>query len=98
MTPIYPSVALKTKQRELKDIANNEFVYITERGCGKYIFASEEVINRHVEEAVENALYEQRVAEAMKRSRKDVAEGRYYEDRESLYTAAAKERAANAQC
>lgn len=44
MPPIYPSTALKNRQREIKDLADTQMVYITENGRGKYIFASEQVV------------------------------------------------------
>lgn len=96
MTAIYPSVSLKTQQREIKDIADSEFVYITENGRGKYIFTSEEVMKRHIEDAIEDALYEHRLAEALRESRKDFEEGRYYTSRAELWAAVEDERSKNA--
>ena len=92
MTPIYPSTALKNKQREIKAIADVEIVYITENGHGKYIFAFEEVIEREKQRAVEEALYEFRMAEALRQSREDFAAGNYYESREDLMSAVAAKR------
>lgn len=96
MTAIYPSTALKNKQREIKSIADVEVVYITENGHGKYVFASEEVIEREKQRAVEEALYEFRMAEALQQSREDFATGNYYESREDLMSAVAAKRAKHA--
>ena len=61
MPAIYPSTALKNQQREIKSIADAEIVYITENGRGKYVFMSEDVLQKQIDEAVEEALYEQRL-------------------------------------
>ena len=96
MTPIYPSVALKNNQRELKAIADTEMVHITENGRGKYIFASEAVIEREIARAVEEALYAARMEDALLRSREDFAAGRVFATREELLAAVAEKRAARA--
>lgn len=96
MPPIYPSTALKNQQREIKALADHETVYITENGRGKYVFMSEEVLNKQIEDAVEEALYEQRLAEALRRSRADYAEGRYYDSREDFLAAVDQLRSARA--
>ena len=93
---IYPSTALKNKQREIKAIADREMVHITENGYGKYIFASEEVLRRAIDEAVEDALYEARMAEALRSSRADFAAGRVYQSRDDLMAAVSRKRAARA--
>ena len=76
MPAIYPSTALKNQQREIKARADNEVVHITENGWGKYVFMSEDVFERSIEQAVEDALYERRLAEALAASRADFEEGR----------------------
>ena len=68
MPAIYPSTALKNEQRAIKAIADKEIVYITENGRGKYLFMSQEVHDREVEDAVEGALYEFHMAEALRAS------------------------------
>jgi PHD/YefM family antitoxin component YafN of YafNO toxin-antitoxin module len=95
MPAIYPSTALKNEQRAIKAIADNEVVYITENGRGKYLFMSQEVHDREIAEAVEEALYEARMAEALRASRADYEAGRYYTSREELKAAVQQKRAAN---
>ena len=56
MPAIYPSTALKNQQREIKEIADTEVVYITENGRGKYAFMSENVFQKKIDDAVEQAL------------------------------------------
>lgn len=51
MPAIYPSTALKNQQREIKSIADAEIVYITENGRGKYVFMSEDVLQKQIDEA-----------------------------------------------
>ena len=94
MPPIYPSTALKNQQREIKSIADNEVVYITENGWGKYVFMSNDVFKATVEQAVESALYEQRMADALRESRDDFEEGRCYSSREEMMAAVAAKREA----
>ena len=96
MPAIYPSTALKNEQRAIKAIADSEVVYITENGRGKYLFMSQEVHDREIADAVEQALYEYRMAEALHASRKDFASGRYYSSREELREAIAQKQDADA--
>lgn len=96
MPAIYPSVALKSEQRKIKAIADNEIVYITENGRGKYVFMSEKVLQKEIDDAVESALYEQRLAQALSESRSDFAAGRLYTTREDLINAVAAKRAQHA--
>ncbi len=96
MPAIYPSTALKNEQRAIKAIADNEIVYITENGRGKYLFMSQEVHDREIAQAVEEALYEARMSEALRASRADYEVGRYYSTREDLKAAVERKRAAHA--
>ena len=96
--PIYPSTALKNKQREIKALADETIVYITENGYGNYIFVSKEVYERELQNAVEEALYEQRFAEALEASLRDVEEGRVYDySREELWAEIERRHALRAQ-
>ena len=92
MTPIFPSTALKNQQREIKKLADTQLVYITENGRGKYVFTSHQIIA----DAVEDALYEQRLSDALAESRDDFKNGQYYTSRESLMAAVNAKREARA--
>ena len=92
MPPIYPSTALKNQQREIKQLADTQIVYITENGRGKYVFMSENVLQKQIDSAVENALYEARMAEALRESREDFAQGRFYSSRADLLAAVEQKR------
>lgn len=94
MTAIYPSTALKNQQREIKAMANDQIVHITENGWGKYVFMSEGVFKQTVDRAVENALYEKRLADALAASRKDFEEGKFYSSRKDLLAAVEEKREA----
>ena len=96
MTPIFPSTALENRQREIKAIADERIVHITENGHGKYVFTSEAVLERTIAEAVEDALYEARMADALRQSRADIAAGHIYASREELMDAIARKRAVHA--
>lgn len=96
MTPIFPSTALKNQQREIKKLADTQLVYITENGRGKYVFTSQEVLDQTIADAVEDALYEQRLSDALVESRDDFENGRYYTSRENLMAAVNAKREARA--
>ncbi len=96
MTPIFPSTALKNQQREIKELADTQLVYITENGRGKYVFTSQEVLDQIIADAVEDALYEQRLSDALAESRDDFENGRYYTSRENLMAAVNAKREARA--
>lgn len=92
MSAIYPSTALKNQQREIKAVADTQIVHITENGWGKYVFMSEDVFERAVSQAVEDALYESRLSEALASSRQDFEQGRFYSSREDLMSAVKEKR------
>ena len=79
MDAIYSATALRDHTLEVKQAARERLVRITENGNGAYVFCSEEVFQREVDDAVERALYAQRVSDAIDRGRADIAAGRYVE-------------------
>lgn len=88
----YLSTALKNQQREVKSVADNEIVYITENGWGKYVFMSNEVFNNAVKSAVDEAICQEQLAIALRESRQDFEEGRYCSSREEMMAAVAAKR------
>ena len=91
MDAIYSATALRDHPREVKQAARERLVRITENGA--YVFCSEEVFQREVDDAVERALYAQRVSDAIDRGRADIAAGRYVEGIEAAKAAVADKRA-----
>ncbi|MDO4436809.1 MAG: hypothetical protein Q4B77_02530 [Coriobacteriaceae bacterium] len=79
MTAIYSSAALKTKQREVKDVARKDVVHITENGNAAFVLLSEELYERNLRDAAERAAYEERVRACIRNGRSDIAEGRVVE-------------------
>ena len=77
LNPIYPITALQKKTAEVKDAAKRDVVRITENGMGAYIFASEEIFERRMREAAEQAVEEALLAGAIERGRADIAAGKY---------------------
>ncbi len=75
MTVIYSSAALKTRQREVKNAALREVVHITENGNGAFVFCSEELFNRALQDAAEQAAYEERMRAVVERGRAEYAAG-----------------------
>lgn len=78
MEPIYSSSALRDRQREVKDAARKGVVRITENGNGAFVFCSEEVYEKQLRQAVEEALYAERMAQVIRDGQKDAAAGRTY--------------------
>ena len=64
---VYPVSALQRNSREVRDAAKEKFLRITENGASAYIFCSEEVLERTINQAVEEALYERECLEAIER-------------------------------
>lgn len=96
MTHIYSSSALKTRQREIKDIAKTEVVHITENGNGAFVFMGEDVYEQQLREVAEEAAYEERLRAAIERGRRDIEEGRYIEGTDNFFAELEKRVAARA--
>lgn len=94
MDVIYSSTALRDRQREVKEAAQDHLVRITENGQGAYVFCSEEVFEREVDDAVERALYAQRVVDAVAAGREAIAAGDCVVGLEAAREEAARRRAA----
>ena len=77
---IYSSTALASRQREVKDVADRQVVYITENGNGAYVFGSEEIFDRELKQAREDARYEAEMEFVLRRGKRDIEEGRFTTD------------------
>lgn len=64
---VYPVSALQRNSRKVRDAAKEKLLRITENGASAYIFCSEEVLERTINQAVEEALYERGCLEAIER-------------------------------
>lgn len=73
---VYPVSAFQKNQRELREAAREKLLHITENGASAYIFCSEEVLKRTIDQAVDQALYERECLEAIERGEEDIAQGR----------------------
>ena len=71
MERIFSSVSLRDPQREVKEAAREDVVRITEDGNGAFVFCSEEVFERRLQRAAEEARYAKRVAQAICDGRAD---------------------------
>lgn len=74
---IYPASALVKIQPEVKAVARERMVRITEHGRGAFVFASEDVFQREIDEAVAEALEAIEMRRVIERGREDFAAGRY---------------------
>ena len=77
MEPIFPITALQKKTAAVKEAAQQELVRITENGSGAFVFMSEDVYEQKLQELIEEAVYNARLADAIERGRADIAAGRY---------------------
>ena len=69
-----------------------------ENRLGKHVFMSEEASKRTVNQAIEDALHEKCLVDALVQSRNDFKESRFYSTREEMLAAVARKRdAVNAQ-
>jgi len=94
MERIYNSTALRDRQREVKDAAARDLVRITENGEGAYVFCSEEVFQREIDDAVERALYAERVKDAVAKGYAALAIGEAVEGTDAAREAVARMRTA----
>lgn len=87
MEAIYPVTALQKQQGEVKKAAREGLVRITENGKGAYVFCSEDVFGRILDQAAEDAAAEARMHLIVNRGRSDIAAGRTYKDTEAAMRA-----------
>lgn len=76
MEAIYPISALQKDAASVRRDAEVGIVRLTVDGRGKYVFATEEVLEDYVQRKIDEASYERRVAEALERAAADEREGR----------------------
>lgn len=77
MEPIFPITALSKDQAAVKEAARNNVVRITEHGSAAWIFTSEEMLEQKIRDAIDDAVYEARLAWIVERGHRDIAEDRY---------------------
>ncbi len=94
MDAIFSTTELRDHSREVKAAAREGLVRITENGKGAYVLCSEDVFRREVDDAVERALYANRVEEAVLRGRAAIDEGDFVEGFDAAREAVARRRAA----
>ena len=94
MEAIFSSVALRDRQREVKDVARERVVHITENGNGSFVFCSEAVFAEELDKAREEARYETELGYVLRRAAVDVAAGRYETDSAAFRASVEAQRAA----
>lgn len=90
---VFPISALQKNQREVRDAAKTKLLRITENGASAYAFCSEEVLERAINRAVDEALYERDCLEALERGEGDIKAGRYATRIDELECAVTQKRA-----
>lgn len=76
MERIFSSASLRDRLREVKEAAHEDVVRITENGNSAFVFCSEEVFERRLQRAAEEARHAERMAQAIRGGRTDHAAGR----------------------
>ena len=94
MDAIFSATALRDRPREVKEAARENLVRITENGNGAYVFCSEEVFKREIDEAVERALYVERAENAILQGRAAIGAGDFVDGISAARAAVAERRAA----
>lgn len=94
MDAIYPVTALTDRQHEVKEAARERLVRITENGRSAFVFCSEEVFQREIDDAVERAVYASRAEGAVARGRAAFEAGDFVEGVDAGRRAVAERRAA----
>ena len=84
MEAIFPISALQKDAASVRREAERDFVRLTVDGHGKYVFATEDVLEDYVQSRVEDALFEQRLIEQLERAMADIEAGREYPMEESF--------------
>ena len=95
MTAIYSSAALKTRQREIKDIARRDVVHITENGNAAFVFMSEDLFEEQLNKAAEEAALTERMRACIKASDDCFEQGEYIEGTDAFFSALDERLAAN---
>lgn len=80
----FPSTALRSNQREVKDAARREATLITDNESKLYGFVAVDELERMLVQASESEAYATQVAESVRRGREQIARGEYTVGLESL--------------
>lgn len=80
MEAIFPISALQKEQKEVKEAAKKDIVRITEQGRAAFVFASEEALERRIQEERRQAVYEAKLGEIVVAGRADAEAGRFRVD------------------
>lgn len=83
MEPIFPISALQKDTASVRYEAERDLVRLTVDGRGKYVFTTEDVLERYVQERIEDAIFERRLIDALDRAMTDIEAGREYPAEES---------------
>lgn len=95
MTAIFSSAALKTRQREIKDIARKDVVHITENGNAAFVFMSEELFEEQLNKAAEEAALTERMRACIRASDNCFDDDQYIEGTNAFFSALDERLAAN---
>lgn len=92
MEPIYSMTTLQRNPSQVKAVARDSVVRITEQGSGAYVFCSEEAFERRIAAEREDAAFEARLTEAVGRGIADIEAGRYTTSVEEAFARAEEPR------
>lgn len=97
MDAIYSMTTLQRNPTKVKAAARDELVRITEQGRGAFVFCSDEVFERRIEQEREDAAYEARVMDSVRRGMADIEEGRFTTSVDDAFARAAQLRNLHAE-
>ena len=75
MQGVYPTTALKTQLREIKNLTTDGLALITEGGRGSFVFGSERALDEELAAEARGAAYARRMAAGIEAGRADIACG-----------------------
>lgn len=92
MDAIFSMTSLQRTPSKVKEAAKDGLVRITEQGQGAYVFCSDEVFEKRIAREREDAAYEARVMDSVRRGIADIEEGRYTDSVDDAFARAARMR------
>lgn len=95
MEAIFPSSALAKEQAKVKEAARTGVVRITEHGSAAFVFCSEEMFEKRIADAIEEALYVQGIRDAVVQGREDYHAGRFVEGTQAARAETARRNSAH---
>lgn len=92
MDAIFSMTTLQRTPSKVKEAAKDRLVRITEQGQAAYVFCTDEVFEERIELERQDAAYEARVLDSVRRGLADIDAGNYTDSVDEAFERAAKMR------